>query len=160
MDIQTVKAIAVIRRLNQSDLARAAGVSRQSVSQWFHESSSRFVNIQTKHLLAIADALDVSADVLLRPLPLLADESMSTIETTKLLWDKLYPDIVSLINAALDGRNDAVARFVQVYGLFSAAKMLGPKVWREFPRYKRYLKPARRVELERLWTFRQSQMKH
>lgn len=160
MNIQTLKAFAALKHLTQSDLARFAGVSRQSVSLWFQGASSGFTNIKTKHLLAVANALGVSADDLLRPLPLLDNESAMNRETTKLLWDKLYPDIVSLVVAALEGKRDAVARFVQIYGLYSSAKLFGPSIWREFPRYKKYIKPIRRGELEKLWQFKQIQMKN
>lgn len=160
VNIQTLKAFAALRHMNQSDLARVAGVSRQAVSLWFKGASSGFTNIQTKHLLAVANALGVSADDLLRPLPLLDDESAMNRETTKLLWDKLYPDIVSLVLAALEEKRDAVSRFVQVYGLYTSAKLFGPSVWREFPRYKKFIKPIRRSELEKLWQFKQIQMKN
>ena len=160
MNIRTLKALTAFKHLNQSDVARAAGVSRQRASQWFNDASSGFVNIQTKHLLAIADALGVSADDLLRPLPLLDDEPMLHQESTKLLWDRLYPDLVGFLTAVLEGRRDAVARLVQVYGLHTSAKLIGHRVWIDFPKYKNFIKPVRRAELERLWQFRQNQMKN
>ena len=66
MHLQTLKAVATIRNMNQSDLARAAGVSRQRISQWLHDApADGFVNIQTKHLMSIANALGISPGILL-----------------------------------------------------------------------------------------------
>ena len=158
MHLQTVKAIAAIKRLNQSDMAAAAKVSRQRVSQWFKSApADGYVNIQTDHLRAIATALGVDASDLLKQLPLLDDPHAAARYTTMLLWDRLYPDLVSLFAAALDGVPDAMARVVQVLGLHAAAKMLGPRVWRDFPRYKTLIKPARRIALEHIWQYRFNQ---
>lgn len=161
MHLQTLKAIATIRHLNQSDLARAAGVSRQRISQWMQQSSSDgFVNVQTKHLMSIAKALDISPDSLLRPLPLLCDEQSLQRETARLLWDKLYPDLMSLLVAVLERQPQALARVVQIYGLYSSAKLFGERVWRDFSKYKQFIHPVRRKELESVCQYRQSQTKH
>jgi len=158
MHLQTVKAIAAIKHLNQSDLAAAANVSRQRVSQWFKsEPADGYVNIQTDHLRAIATALGVDATDLLKQLPLLDDPHAAARYTTTLLWDRLYPDLVSLFAAALGGERDALARVVQVFGLHAAAKLIGPSVWRGFPRYKSLIKPARRTALEHIWQYRFNQ---
>ncbi len=160
MHIQTLKAVATIRKLNQSDLARAAGVSRQRISQWLHDASADgFVNVQTKHLMSIATALDILPGILLRPLPLLCDDQRLRGETARLLWDKLYPDLTSLLVAALERQPQALARLVQVYGLFASAKLFGGRVWRDFDKYKPFIHPIRRKELECLWQYRQSQTK-
>lgn len=161
MQNQTLKAVATIRKLNQSDLARAAGVSRQRISQWLHDApADGFVNIQTKHLLSIAKALGIQPGALLRSLPLLCDEQRLKGETAKLLWDRLYPDLTSLLVAGLERQPQALARVVQVYGLFASAKLFGGRVWRDFDTYKQFIHPVRRKELECLWQYRQSQMKH
>ncbi len=160
MYAETLKAIAKVKHLNQSDLARAAGVSRQRVSQWFQEVNDEgYINTQIEHARALAVALQVDIGTLVQKLPLMDDQSRLKRETTRLLWDQLYPDLVSLLIAAMDGERDALARIVQVYGLYEAAKLLGGRVWREFPRYKGILKPARRIQLEALWQYRQIQMK-
>ncbi len=161
MHLQTLKAVATIRNMNQSDLARAAGVSRQRISQWLHDApADGFVNIQTKHLMSIANALGISPGILLKPLPLLCDEQRLQGETARLLWDKLYPDMTSLLVAALEREPQALARIVQVYGLFASAKLFGGRVWRDFDKYKKFIQPTRRRELECLWQYRQSQTKH
>lgn len=161
MHIETLKAIATIRHLNQSDLARAAGVSRQRISQWLHgPTSDGFINIQTKHLMAIAKVLDISPGGLLRPLPLLDDPQSLQRETARLIWDKLYPDLTSLLVAVLERQPQALARVVQIYGLYASAKLFGERVWQDFSKYKQFIHPVRRKELEGLWQYRQSQTQH
>jgi transcriptional regulator with XRE-family HTH domain len=157
MNVQTLKALAAARHLNQSDIAKAAMVSRQRVSQWF-KSGDEFVNVRSRALHAIAKALRVDVDVLMDPMPLLDDQAALLRQTTALLWDRLYPNVVTLFVAALEGEKEAIARLVQVYGLHATSKMLGPSVWKDFQRYKQYIKPARRAGLEQLWQYRQSQM--
>lgn len=98
-------------------------------------------------------------DILLRPLPLLGDEPSLERETTRLLWDKLYPDVTSLLVAALEKNHTALARIVQIYGLYATAKLFGACIWRDFPKYKQFIHPVRRAELEYLWLYRQSQTK-
>ena len=159
--VQTLKTIAAVKHLNQSDLAIAAGVSRQCVSQWMLDGSADgFVNVQTKHLLSMAKALNINPDTLLRPLPLLGDPESLQRETARLLWDKLYPDLSSFLVAAFEWKPEALARCVQVYGLYASAKLFGSRVWRDFPRYKHFIHPVRRKELGSLWQYRQSQTKH
>ena len=157
MNVTTVKALADSRGLNQSDLARLAGVTRQRVSQWFHRTlADSPVNIGSTSLKALAEGLGVKADKLLAPLPLLEQPEALRRETTKLLWDGLYPDLVSFVIDVGRGRLEAVARLVQIYGLFASARMIGKSAWTSFPRYKKYLHPVRRRELEVLWSLRTS----
>jgi hypothetical protein len=89
-------------------------------------------------------------------MPLTEDPVALRIEQTQLLWDRLYPSVPSLAAAAVRGEAPAVARLAQVYGLFATAKMLGPSVWRDFPRYKAHILPARRAALEAIWNLRQT----
>jgi transcriptional regulator with XRE-family HTH domain len=160
MQAETLKAVAVMKHLSQSDLARAAGVSRQRVSQWFLEADADgFINIQMKHARLLSAALKIDLDTLTKKLPLLNNDQRHRHETANLLWDRLYPDVVSLFAAAMNGERDALARVVQVYGLYEAAKFLGERVWKEFPHYKSFLKPVRRIQLEALCQYRQSQTK-
>jgi transcriptional regulator with XRE-family HTH domain len=155
MNVTTVKALADSRGLNQSDIARLAGVSRQRVSQWFHSAAlGAPVSLRSGNLKALADGLKVSADELLAPLPLLEEPEKAQRETVKLLWDRLYPDLVPFAIDVGRGRSRAVARLVQVYGLYAAARMAGKSVWKNFPKYSRYIHPVRRKELEVLWQLR------
>lgn len=156
MNLTTLKAFAQSRGLNQSDLARAAGVTRQRVSQWLSDDSlNATVNIRSDHLSHLADELNVSANELLRTLPMIDDSTESRVEATDLLWDRLYPDLIALAIDAGRGRQVAIARLVQVYGLFATARMLGTVVWKKFPTYKKFLHPTRRKELEHVWELHQ-----
>ncbi len=158
MLVATVKVFAALKGMNQSDIAAAAGVSRQRVSQWFKETpEDGMIDVRLSHALKLASSWGVSVDELSKPLPLLNDEMSMRTETAQLLWDRLYPDVVSLFTAALNQRLDALARVAQVYGLYEAAKLFGSAVWRDFPRYKNFIKPARRSGLEQLWQYHQNQ---
>jgi transcriptional regulator with XRE-family HTH domain len=154
----TLKAYATLKGMNQSAIAAAAGVSRQRVSQWFKETPpNAVINVRMANALKLAAALSIDVGELSKPFPLVVEEKRLRSESTRLLWDKLYPDIVSLFAAALDGRRDALARVTQVFGLHEAAALFGSRVWRDFPRYKSFIKPARRAGLEHLWQYQQSQ---
>ena len=155
MNTQTLKALAEARNLSQADLGRYAGVSRQSVSQWF-KAPETDISIGSLHLKDLADAIGVPADDLLRPLPLVDKPKELGRVQAQLLWDRLYPSVPSLAAAAVRGEAAAIARLVQIYGLFVTAGMLGAKVWRDFPVYKRHLIPARRRALEAIWQLRQT----
>ena len=145
--------------MNQSDIARAAGVSRQRVSQWFEmEKNNAIVNVRSDHLRNLASALNVRVDDLLKPLPIVEDDDVNRKETTNLLWDRLYPDLVEFAIEAGKLRDKALARLVQVYGLFNSAHILGEKVWTKFPEYKKYIQPTLRKELELLWNLRENRM--
>ena len=73
---------------------------------------------------------------------------------TRYLWDGLYPDINDFAVALNRNEPKAVARLVEVEGLYRAEKVLGPHVWRQFQDYKRLLHPARRPQLELLCAWR------
>lgn len=149
-----------MKGMNQSDLARAAGVTRQRVSQWFEKADAHgFINARMNHVMALASTLGMDVGMLTRKLPLLDDKPRLKRDTARLLWDRLYPSIVELFAAALAGERTALARVVQVYGLYEGARLFGERAWREFPRYKSLLKPARRAQLELLWQYRQNPTK-
>lgn len=76
--------------------------------------------------------------------------------TTALLWDGLYPDLVDFAIAAGRFELRAVGRLVEVYGLYAAAKILGPSVWKRFHEFKRFLHPVRRRQLEALVEWRRN----
>jgi len=161
LNLTTVKALARAKGMNQSDIARAAGVSRQRVSQWFKSNGSpREVNLRSDHLRDLAQELEVRIDDLLKPLPVIGEPDINRLETTNLLWDRLYPDLVEFAIDAGKLREKALARLVQVYGLFASAKMLGEKVWKKFPKYKKHIQPTLRKELEVIWSLRESRMNH
>lgn len=135
--------------MSQSDLARAAQVSRQTVSHWFQQKGS--INLYAKNLSALAKSLGVTAEVLSNPLPVLEEALERKKWETDLLWDKLYPDLESFIGALIRGQKQALARLVQVTGLYRAEKIAGKKVWDKFPEYKALIHPASRKLNEILW---------
>lgn len=109
--------------------------------------------MRADHLLRTARALGVSAEQLGRPLPGLNDEeAMAT-----LLWDRLYPQLDDFAIAVLEWRPDAVARLVQIYGLYVAERILGRRVWDAFESYRRHIHPVRRRPLEGLVEWRRSE---
>ncbi len=145
MNIQTLKLLAKVRNLSQSDLALAAGVSRQAVSLWFRqfeETKNPRVNIFSKNLEKLCDSLNVSAAALLEDFPDLA------ADTTDLLWDFLYPDIESFVCALIKSEPAALARLVQVYGVFGARKIVGNSIVKNFENFKFKIHPSQRKKAE------------
>jgi transcriptional regulator with XRE-family HTH domain len=156
MNACTLSTLMKVRGLSQSDLARRAGVTRQAASLWFRSSNPEQVNIQSRHLERLSQVLEVSMDELARPLPVWADESDKSSLETALLWDRLFPSLDDFAIAVARGAACALARLVQVYGLYAAERMAGRRVWKDFSRYKRHIHPVRRRELERLWDLESS----
>lgn len=151
MDLNTISVISRSRGICQSDLARMAGISRQAVSRWFKQGRSGEIDVRASHLQRLSRALGVSMDELSRPLPCLESREERSSLGAGLLWDRLYPDIGRFAAALVRGEGPAVARLVEVYGLFLSARMLGRAVWARFPEYKGRLPPVRRRQLEELW---------
>ena len=151
MDINTISVISGSRAISQSDLARMAGISRQAVSRWFRQGRPE-IELRASHLQKLSRALGVSMDELSLPLPCLQSPEERAALSAGLLWDRLYPDVGSFAAALVRGEERAVARLVEVYGLFLSARMLGRAVWVRFAQYKKYLPPVRRRQLEELWT--------
>lgn len=121
MNVPTVKALLKARGWSQSELARRVGVSRQAVSLWFQREE---VNLQSRHLIRLGRVLGTRVEDLTESLPCFDPEIHARIRTT-LLWDRLYPDLDDFAVALNSGDPRALARFVEVYGLFAAEKTLG-----------------------------------
>ena len=147
MNAQTVRALLKARGWSQSELARQVGVSRQAVSLWFQQEE---VDLKSRHLIRLGRVLGSPVEDLTESLPCFDPEIHARIRTT-LLWDRLYPDLDDFAVALNSGDPRALARFVEVYGLFAAEKTLGPMAWTMFPDYRRFIHPGRRRELETLW---------
>lgn len=148
MNLETLRAFALFRGYPQAELARAAGVSRQRVSQWFKQPES-FANIRSDNLLRLSERLGVSADILLRPLPHWKETRIHA--TTELLWDRLFPTLEEFLRSVILGDERALARLVEIYGFFRGKQIAGLRVWKAFSNYKRYIPPKRRMELEVVW---------
>ena len=152
--IPTLQLLAEAKGLNRSDLAKLAGVSRQAVSIWFRNvGESGNVTLKSPHLLSLAAGLGISPTMLSRPLPGLEDRARLT---TVLLWDQLFPSLNEFLLALSRSDLRAIARLVDRWGLFRAAKIVGSSVWNDFPRYERFLHPIRKPLLRRLWQLQHS----
>ena len=157
MNTKFLKILSILRGYSQSDLARMTGISRQAVSLWFKNQSTQ-ANIQSKHLEKLSSALEISLDELVKPLPALENEQNCQNLTTTLLWDKLYPSLESFFAAIINEEPRALARFVEVYGLYGASHNMGACVWKKFNDYKKYIHPIRRQQCEKIWNKEQNQM--
>lgn len=155
MNIQTLRALAKVRDKRASDIARMAGVSRQAVSKWMKAGAHAAISVRSQNLQHLADGLGIRADELLRSLPVLDDHALRSAYETIFLWDRLYPGLEDFAIALVRGNEAALARLVQVFGLYKSANVAGPQVWRRFPFYKKHIRPIRREQLERLWKLRQ-----
>jgi len=142
-----------VQGLTQADLARMCGISRQAVSLWFKadlEKGDGFIPIRTRSLWQLAKALNLSIDQLTKPLPLLDSDEFKKLEVS-LLWDKLYPSGIAFLMALMQHQKPAMARLVQVLGLFQAAPIVGKRIWSEFDSYKRFIEPRQREAWESVW---------
>jgi len=152
VNVETLRALLRARGWSQAELARRIGVSRQAVSLWFRGGGT--ARVRGDHLIRLSRALAVPVEDLVRPLPGLGEEAEA--ERVALLWDGLYPDLVEFAIAAGRFEPKAVGRLVEVFGLFVAAKILGPGVWKNFDDFKRFIHPARRQQLETLVQWRRN----
>ena len=158
MDQNTLKTVLCAKGLNQSELARRVGLSRQAVSLWFKkipDDRPRWVELRSSHLSALARKLGLSIDLLTRPLPGLSAKERQRL-TTELLWDHLFKDLDAFLIALAQENNRALARLVEKRGLFEAAQIAGPGVWKKFANYCKYLPPRKRANLEKLCELQRS----
>lgn len=142
---ENLNFVMQVRGLRQSDLARAAGLSRQAVSLWMKQGGPHAINAKIPHMIRLALNLGIEVQELVTPLPEL------TQYETALLWDGLYPSLPVFLVACLRGEERALARMVQVYGLLITTKLFGRQALRSFPDYSRYIHPVRRKESEQVW---------
>jgi transcriptional regulator with XRE-family HTH domain len=156
MNLNTLQSLLKIRGWTPSQLAKEAGISRQVVSLW--SSRARIqgfedINVFSKNQKRVATALNVKPQTL--DMALISEKNKEDLKT-ELLWDHLYPNLETFSAAIVKGQPDAVARLVQVYGLVASARMVGKKIWKTFPLYKKKLHPAYRKEAEIIWKYCQS----
>lgn len=153
MNRQNLELLVESLGLSQSDLARLAGVTRQAVSLWF-KGPEGGLGMRASHLVALSRGLGLSLDGLTESVGL--DEKAEQDVKTEFLWDGLYPGLAGFCAALARGEDRALARLVQVYGLYRAEAVAGESVWTRFPRYKRHVHPGRREGLEAVWRFETS----
>jgi transcriptional regulator with XRE-family HTH domain len=138
------------RGLNQSDISRIAGVSRQAVSLWF-SSKSDFQNIPVLHLIKLCGSLNISIDNLVKPVPLLSDPEARKRLFAEFCWDRAYPDIDAFFIALSKHQLPALARLAECRGMYESAHIVGNAAWRDYPKYSRYIHPVKRKECDHLW---------
>ncbi len=156
MTPQTLRAICRLRGKRASDLARMAGVTRQAVSLWFKAPLGKDLDLRVSHLKKLAEGLRLPVSALLKPLPVLDDLGATRKLEAALLWDRMYPSLADFMVAIVQGEDVALARLVQVFGLYRAAKVVPRElVWKQFPEFKRHIRPVRRQQLEQVWNLRQ-----
>jgi len=153
MDARTFRAHLKARGISQSELARRIGVSRQAVSLWLRKDGP--VNLQGAHLIRVSGALGMSVEDLVRPLPCFEPDRHESLRV-RYLWDRLYPDLDDLAIALNRDEPRALARLVEVDGLYGAERILGTSVWDRFADYGRFIHPVRRRQLETLHAWRSS----
>lgn len=144
MYLQHVINLMNLRKINGAQLARRCHVSRAAVTKWF-SGDDNFVNVETKTARSIAQVLDVPLSCLFEPI-----DDLSRFHVL-FLWDSLFPSMAAFVLALVSRTPVAMARFVQVVGLFKAEAVFGKKIISAFPKYKQYIKPARRKSLEVIW---------
>ncbi len=146
MYLQVVKNLMISKKLKKAELARLAEVSRAAVTKWFRGVNREgWVNVESRTLFQLASGLGVSAESLIKPAANLAPYQ------TEFLWDRLYPSMESFVQALIQNRPPALARLVQQIGFQDASRVVGKKVIPIFDRYKKFIHPLRRKQLEVLW---------
>ena len=154
MNPRTLRALLKIKGLTPAALAKGIGVSRQAISQWLKQTNQ--IGLNSKSLAAIAQKFGLTLDEIYKPLPIVSDPREKKLYETELLWDFLYPDLESFVSALVRGQSEALARLVQVYGLFKAEKIAGRQIWNKFQKYKIKIAPAWRRQAEVIWNTQKS----
>jgi len=157
MNALTLKTYCKVKGTIQSKLAHASGISRQAISSWIKKAEDTpIVNVYSKNQNHLATVLGVPAHELSQDLPVISDRALRKELDVLLLWDHLFPDLESFVRSLIKGQAVALARLVQVYGLYQSEKVAGIQVWKKFPQYKNHLHPAIREKAELVWNTRQN----
>jgi len=149
---ETLKAILFVKGLRPAGLAKLCGLPRQTVHRWLN-AQGESINLESKNLQSVANALGLEADDLLTPI---ADLKLQQSQHALFLWDRLFPNFLSFAVALAKWHLPAVGRLVQTLGLFQSEKILGKRIWRDFDKYKHFLHPAVRKNWEAVWLTQKS----
>ena len=122
MYLTVLKAVMAKRDLNQADIARASGLSRQAVSLWF-SSDGDFQNVHVATLMRLSASLAIDPAELLKPLPGMEGPLAVSRLATEFCWDRAYPDIYRFLAALADAEPRATARFIESRGIYAAASV-------------------------------------
>lgn len=158
MKPKTLQCILELKGIKAAELARRAGVSRQSISKWFQDAEranqgssqslpNDSVNIEWNTLRKITDTLELKPTQLSTDLFQSLTLNMRIHYKTLLLWDSSYSSIESFTIALLKKEYKAVGRYIQVFGILAAEKIFGKWVYKKFESYSPYIHPVRRKEL-------------
>ena len=150
MYLSMLKTVMAKKGCRQSDVARAAGVSRQAVSLWFAQDDD-FQNLHVANLMNLSDGLGIDPAELLKPLACISDPATVRQLYAEFCWDRSYPDIYSFLVALAGSEPRAVARFIECRGIYEAAAVLGKGTWRAYRGIRKHLAPARRREIDTVW---------
>lgn len=144
-----------LRRWTQAHLAQKIGLSRQAVSKWFVSGQQNSLKLSLHSLLKICQVLNLKLGDLAQPIPKMADLDWKERFKVSFLWDRLYSNSDDFLLALYFFEPKAVARYIQVCGLYPSANLLGNRVWTQFNQYKKYVHPTRRNECEKIWQIHQ-----
>ena len=146
MYLQNLKNLKVARQLSDADIAKHAGISRAAVHKWFvTKAPEHWVNVETRTLIKLAEALKISPAYFLQP------RSELALYQTEFLWDRLYPNMETFALALKEHQLPALARLTQILGFYEAKLVVGIVAVSQFQHYKKFIKPIRRQQLEVLW---------
>ena len=134
----------------QSDVAKAAEVTRQTVSLWF-SGVGDFRNVHVANLLNLSAGLGIAPAELLQPLPGLEAPDEERRLYAEFCWDRSYPDVYRFLAALAGAQPRAVARLIESRGIYEAAAVVGVRVWRMYPDLRQRLPAARRVVVDTVW---------
>lgn len=148
--MSVLKAVMAKNGHRQSDVAKAAGVSRQAVSLWF-AAEGDFRNLHVANVLKLSAGLGIAPAELLQPLPGLGSPAEERRLYAEFCWDRTFPDIYRFLAALATGWPRAVARLIESRGIYEAATVLGAQVWDTYPDVRPRLPPARRTVVDAVW---------
>ena len=109
MQLQLLEAIMEVRGLTQSDLARAANVSRQAVSAWFAEANpagEATIDPKLSVVRQLSASLAIDVNTLISKYPLTRDDQ--ELLRASFIWDGLYPSLISFALALVAGKYPGV----------------------------------------------------
>ena len=148
--MSVLKAVMAKKGYRQSEVAKAAAVSRQAVSLWF-AAEGDFRNVHVATLLNLGVGLGIAPAELLQPLPGLEGPAEERRLYAEFCWDRSFPDIYHFLVALAEGRPRAVARLIESRGIYEAATVMGAQAWDTYPDLRRRLPAARRTEVDAVW---------
>ena len=148
--LSVLKAAMAKHGFRRSDVARAAGVSRQAVALWF-AGEGDFRNVHVANLLKLSAGLGIAPAELLQPLPGLTDPVGEKRLYAEFCWDRSYPDIYRFLVALAEAQPRAVARYIESRGIYEAAAVVGERAWSMYPALRKLLPAARRTVVDSVW---------